>query len=99
MAQRRTKFEIMAEILRIDRKGTIKTRIVYNANLNFLVLDQYVKELQRSGLIENGVEDSGVLRTTEKGMRYLKRYDEFRHFLDDLVSESPADSFGFMGAN
>lgn len=84
MAKRRSKFEIMAEILRIAKKGAIKTRIVYMVNLNFTVLHQYLRELERCGLIENDAENGGIIKTTERGMQYLKHYDRFKNFLNTV---------------
>jgi len=71
----------MAEILRVAGRGAIKTRIVYKANLNFQVLHQYVRELESNGLIETDVRNGGIIKTTERGMEYLKHYYGFEGFL------------------
>ncbi len=72
--------EIIADILRIARKGAKKTHIVYGANLNFKILQEYLDELEESGLITNHMEGGGLIETTEKGIQYLQYYDGFKQF-------------------
>ncbi|MEM2875356.1 MAG: winged helix-turn-helix domain-containing protein [Candidatus Bathyarchaeia archaeon] len=76
MSQRRNKLEIFAEILRIAEKGAKKTRIVYGANLNFKTLGEYLKDLEKAGLIEKG----SVIKTTERGSEYLQRFYSLKEF-------------------
>ena len=52
-SQRRSNIEIVADILRIAKKGSRKTRIVYGASLNFKMLNDYVVKLERAGLIKH----------------------------------------------
>jgi len=49
--RRRSNLEIVAEILRIAKKGVKKTRIVYGANLNFRMLGEYLEKLEKAGLV------------------------------------------------
>jgi len=74
MSQRRSNLEIVAEILKIAKKGVKKTRIVYGANLNFKMLGEYLERLERAGLITQSPNDSGLIMTTEKGKEYLQRF-------------------------
>jgi predicted transcriptional regulator len=79
MSQRRSNLEIVAEILKIARKGVKKTRIVYGANLNFKMLGGYLEKLEKAGLIEekNG---KGTIKTSEKGKQYLEQFVSLREF-------------------
>jgi len=79
MNQRRSNVEIVAEILRIARKGSRKTRIVYGANLNFKMLDEYLTKLEKAGLIKN-LSDNGLIETTEKGKGYIQHYEGLKNF-------------------
>ena len=79
---RRNSLEITAEILQIAKDGARKTRIVYGANLNFRLLQQYLEELENQGLIKNR-DEKNLIKTTQKGIQFLKHYKEFRHFLDE----------------
>ena len=74
MSQRRSNLEIVAEILKIARKGAKKTRIVYGANMNFKMLDEYIEKLEKAGLIEGPQGNGGTIKTTEKGVEYLQRF-------------------------
>ncbi len=80
MAQRRSYVDIVAEILRIARKGTKKTRIVYGANLNFKLLNEYLDRLEKAGLIAKDFDEDGLIKTTEKGKKYLQYYEGFKDF-------------------
>jgi predicted transcriptional regulator len=74
MSQRRSNLEIIAEILRLARKGTKKTRIVYRANLNFKMLEDYLARLEKMGLVSQTDEKRHLIRTTKKGKEYLQRF-------------------------
>ena len=71
---RRNDLEITAEILRAALNGAKKTHIVHKANLNYKILHEYLNILKKSGLIIN---KPGIIKTTEKGLEYLKHYDGF----------------------
>jgi predicted transcriptional regulator len=75
---RRSSVDVIADILYIARSGARKTRIVYGANINFKLLNNYLKRLERGGLITVDPEDNTMVKTTEKGMEYLRRYDNLR---------------------
>lgn len=72
--------DIIADILRIARKGAKKTRIVYGANLNFKLLNEYLERLEEAGLITDDQEKRGMLKTTDKGRKYLQHYEGFMEF-------------------
>jgi predicted transcriptional regulator len=80
MSQRRSNLEIVAEILKIARKGAKKTRIVYGANMNFKMLDEYLEKLTKAGLIANSENNGGLIRTTEKGVEYLQQFYSLQEF-------------------
>ena len=48
---RRNNLDISAEILQIAQTGAKKTQIVYKANLNFLILKKYMKNLIEKGFV------------------------------------------------
>jgi len=74
LSQRRNNLEIIAEILRIARRGAKKTRIVYGANLNFKMLREYLRKLEGAGLITISKEDGGLIKTTKKGHEFLQHF-------------------------
>ncbi len=79
-SQRRSRLEIIAEILKRARKGAKKTRIVYGANLNFKMLNEYLAELEAAGLIKHSEANGGLVRTTEKGNEYLEWFRGLEEF-------------------
>jgi predicted transcriptional regulator len=76
--KRRTKFEIMVDILSVSRHGALKTQIVYRANLNYNRVDRYLKFLERNGLLEPA--GSGYA-TTKKGEEFLREYSSMKILL------------------
>ena len=72
--RRRTRLEIAADILRIAGKGSKKTHVVYGANLNFKILEEYLTSLEQKGLVTYDSENSNnLIKTTEKGKEYLRQ--------------------------
>lgn len=67
--------EIIAEILTEALNEASKTRIMYRANMNFLMINRCLSELLEKGLIvkENDPDSRAVhYRTTEKGKDLLE---------------------------
>jgi predicted transcriptional regulator len=82
-SQKRNNLEIVAEILKIARNGAKKTRIVYGANMNFRMLEEYLEKLEKAGLITNSEGKYGLIKTTEKGVEYLQRFIGLQEFRID----------------
>jgi len=74
MNRKRESHQIEAEILRICRDGAKKTWIVYKAYINFALVNVYIGELKRRGLLHD-VED--LYQTTEEGLEFLREYESF----------------------
>jgi predicted transcriptional regulator len=68
---KRSRDLIISQILNICAHGANKTRIVYQANLNFRTVDPYLKLLTEKGFIDTKHEPSLVYKTTEKGTELL----------------------------
>ena len=71
---RRSGLDICADILEIARMGAKKTHIVYKANLNFRIVERYLRWLMEKGLLRKKGER--LYMTTEEGLRFLQRYKE-----------------------
>ncbi len=67
--RRRARHDIIMEILKTAKGGEKKTQIMYKARLSFSQLEQYLNALKNGGLI---TEESGVWRTTEKGLHVIE---------------------------
>jgi len=80
--KRRDKLYIIAEILEIAKEGTLKTQIMYRANLSFTQLKDYLKFMLKISLLEKIVQNGKELyKSTEKGLDFLQRYREIRELL------------------
>ncbi len=80
--KRRDKLYIMAEILEIAKDGTLKTQIMYRANLSFTQLNDYLKFMLKINLLEKIVHnDKEIYKSTEKGIDFLQRYREINELL------------------
>jgi len=81
-AKRRDKLFIIAEVLEIAKEGTLKTQIMYRANLSFTQLNDYLKFMLKIDLLEKVLQnDKETYRATEKGMDFIQRYREITQLL------------------
>jgi predicted transcriptional regulator len=81
-SKRRDKLYIIAEILEIAKEGTLKTQIMYRANLSFTQLNDYLRFMLKIGLLEKILRnDKETYRATAKGMDFVQRYHEITELL------------------
>ncbi|HEY4674495.1 MAG TPA: winged helix-turn-helix domain-containing protein [Candidatus Bathyarchaeia archaeon] len=81
-SKRRDRLYIIAEILEIAKDGTLKTQIMYRANLSFTQLNDYLRFMLRISLLEKIlVNDKDMYKTTDKGLDFLQRYHEINELL------------------
>jgi predicted transcriptional regulator len=67
----------MAEILEIAKEGTLKTQIMYKANLSFTQLHDYLKFMLNNNLIaQTNHEGKEIYVVTKKGLDFLQRHSE-----------------------
>jgi len=80
--KRRGRLHIIAEILAVAKNGSLKTWIMYRANLSFAQLNEYLNFLLKMGLLKVNTENGKrVYKTTAKGLKYLKKYEEILNHL------------------
>lgn len=83
-SKRRDKLCIMAEILEIAKEGSLKTQIMYKANLSFTQLNNYLKFMLETALLKKFASRGKVVyAATEKGLSFLQRHCE----LTELIKE------------
>lgn len=81
-SKRRDRLYIIAEILEIARDGTLKTQVMYRANLSFTQLNDYLKFMVRINLLNKDFENNkDIYRATDKGVDFLQRYREIVELL------------------
>ena len=72
MSQKRSKDQIVAQILDLCHDGASKTKIVYQVNLNFRTVVTYLNLLLEKGLLEAIQGDRPIFKTTKAGEKALK---------------------------
>jgi predicted transcriptional regulator len=80
--KRRAPHVIIMEILKVAKKGTKKTHIMYKAKLSFDMLDKYLNALKEADFI---TEESGIWRTTEKGFHVIKACEICQRFIKEVA--------------
>ena len=73
--RRRSRVEVIKDILKEARRGANKTRIMYRSNLNFASFNRYFRELIEKGLIveaESNPDGTKIYKTSEKGLQLLE---------------------------
>ena len=80
---RRSRMEVIIDILTESLDGANKTRIMYRANLNFLRFNCYLSEMLENGLLrkENNSDGRVVYRATESGKVLLETLRKAQQFM------------------
>jgi predicted transcriptional regulator len=82
----RSRFEIIAEILRDLRKPTCWTNIMSHCNMNSKQSRQYLDLLRSSDLIQiQGVAGKVTYQRTEAGREFLKHFNKITLLLDSSI--------------
>jgi predicted transcriptional regulator len=76
----RSRTDITAQILEAANGGVTKTKIMYKAFLSYAQLKEYLSVLVENGLLEY-VEGEQVYKTTDKGNRFLKIYNQIGEYV------------------
>ena len=82
----RSRTDITAQILEAANGGVTKTKIMYKAFLSYAQLKEYLTVLIENGLLEY-IEGEQIYKTTEKGNRFLKIYNQIGEYVTPDVSE------------
>jgi len=77
---RRAKTDLFAEVLEQCKHSTAKTRVMYRVALSHPAITDLLDYLQKLEMIELNKETKRYT-TTEKGIEYLKRYQQLQELL------------------
>ena len=80
--KKRTRYQIIYDILSATADGEKKTKIMYNSNLSYSGTNKYLKELIENGLLE---ERNNLYFLTEKG---LLLYDLLQEYFERREKDS-----------
>jgi predicted transcriptional regulator len=78
---KRSKQEIFSKILEICINGASKTRIVYQANLNFRTVNPYLRTLIKNNLLEASQESHVLYKTTKEGANMYETISKVNNML------------------
>jgi predicted transcriptional regulator len=82
---KRSRQEIISQILEICTNGASKTQIVYQANLNFKMVNPYLDLLIKNDLIQVNEGRAIIYETTPKGIGLLGSIKRIHDKLPDLT--------------
>ena len=76
---------IASQILEICQNGAGKTKILYQANLNYSKMNQYLENLINKGFIaEVPMGRRVIYKTTSSGQELKKRLDQLQNEIEEL---------------
>ena len=81
---KRSKHLIVSQILDICKNGACKTKIVYQANLNFRTVNPYINLLVKNNLLEVREGKNVLYETTDRGINLLDDFKEINSKLSEL---------------
>ena len=82
---RRSKDQIILEILRICANSENVTKIVYQTNTNFTTIKGYLNLLIKNGLVECLGSSQRLYKTTQKGIDMMNRLELLQSEMEELV--------------
>ncbi|VVB70272.1 Winged helix-turn-helix [uncultured archaeon] len=85
MKERRSKDQMIIEILRICIDGENVTKIVYQSNTNFTTIKAYLDLLMKHDLVEYMDSSQKIYKTTGKGLEIMRRLQDLQKELEELV--------------
>jgi predicted transcriptional regulator len=80
---KRERLEIIKDILKIinDNRAMKITPLIRRSNLSTSRFKEYFGDLLRKGFV---VEKNKTIKITEKGSRFLEKYQTILHFIDEF---------------
>jgi predicted transcriptional regulator/ribosomal protein L32 len=89
----RDKLFVIASVLDTTKDGALKTQVMYRANLSFTQLNDYLRFMLKTCLLEKVLQDDKeTYRATAKGMDFLQRYNEIV-----LLTKGAAPEYRYQG--
>lgn len=76
MGKYRNRLQIVADVLSVTMEGAKKTQIMYQANLSYSLLNRYLAEVMKAGLV-NFEGSADLYKLTRKGRHFLKKFNEY----------------------
>ncbi|MGB3920488.1 winged helix-turn-helix domain-containing protein [Methanothrix sp.] len=84
MRERRSKDQIVIEILHLCENGENITRIVYRTNTSFTIVKAYLHILMKNDLLECIEASPRLYKTTRKGLEMRDRLEGLHKLMEGL---------------
>ena len=89
ITKRRDKIGIMAEILEISKKRRLKTQIMYKANLSFAQLNEYLRFMLKTQLLDKiNARGKDVYGATKKGEDFIRCHNNLKELITEENSKN-----------
>ena len=80
--ERRTRLQVLVEILEVCREKTMKTDIMYKTKTMYRIFNDVLTKAGQYGLVKkNRSRHRHKYSTTLKGQQFLEKYQELQTFL------------------
>ena len=90
----RSRYEVIAAILRAANTEETRTKIMYKAMLSNDQCKQYLDSLMGTGLIQVVQREEKIAyRATQKGTKFLSFYDQMKDLLPIGIEENYANEY------
>jgi predicted transcriptional regulator len=93
---KREKLQIIHDILSVLMKkggSSRPTHILYKANLSYAMMDQYLNELVKKGLVIVRKQDEvKIIALTDQGYQYLQNYQKVKSFMDTFGLDDESEA-------
>jgi predicted transcriptional regulator len=86
---KRSRDMIISQILDICTAGASKTRIVYQANLNFRTVNPYLELLTKNGLVHVKDGATTIYETTDRGADLLTKFKQIHEEISKDITMQP----------
>jgi len=84
LRMKRSRYSIISSILDICQSGANKTKIVYQANLNFKSVEFYMDLLIKNGMIRANPGKNIIYETTKRGCDLLNHFKNIEKQISEL---------------
>ncbi len=87
---KRSRIDLIIDVLEVAKMGVSKTGLVYRTNLNFKLANNYLEIFQNQGLMEKKLDK---YITTDKGKAFIQKAKEVTLYLEPCVKTTAVGSF------
>jgi predicted transcriptional regulator len=86
----RSRVEILYDIISAAKPSSKKTHLMYKGNLSYQQLDLYLNFILKNGLLEERfVDDTRLYFITEKGMEFLRLFEDMHNLILPVKPQAP----------